>query len=224
MKMTINGRNTTPFAADTLSPLFGRFGGNSGPVINFSRHTYGRPKDLVKLAINDWLENKRPISEVRFSDSQKLETGTNPDPTKTASQQQVVSAPKSGAQEPPNSPEPSKLTLPSNVARIRPPITTQTTAKTLPTQPNHTPNYQPPRPQTPYTNHTPNLPPNTPTHLLANHPHLINNSGQQVRYNVHPPIQPRTPQVSDKPQAYADRLALLRKDHRGSKKTDNPEN
>ncbi len=69
MKMTINGRNTTPFGAETLPPMFNEhFGGHSSRVVQLSRQKYGKPRELVKIAINDWMENQRSISEVKMSD------------------------------------------------------------------------------------------------------------------------------------------------------------
>lgn len=79
MKMTINDRNTSPFSAQTMPPIFENFGGNTESIIGYSRNFYARPKELVKRAIVEWLENKRPISEVRMSD---LNIGTSLKPDK----------------------------------------------------------------------------------------------------------------------------------------------
>ncbi len=69
MKMIINNQNTTPFEARTFPHMFQDYGGNAASVINHSRKIYGRPSNLVKQAIQDWLDNKIPIPLVKLIDN-----------------------------------------------------------------------------------------------------------------------------------------------------------
>jgi hypothetical protein len=55
IKMSIKGKSTSPFLANTLPPIFDDAEGDFNKLIGLSRHKYGVPKEIVKDKINSWI-------------------------------------------------------------------------------------------------------------------------------------------------------------------------
>lgn len=75
MKMTIQGRVTPAFAANTLAPIFEKFYGSFDEVVEISREKYGRDKDFVRKDINDWLNDGEEVQALPDGKPKKKKKG-----------------------------------------------------------------------------------------------------------------------------------------------------
>jgi len=68
LRMSIEGRSSNPFLANTLPPIFTNFGGKFETMRQSSRKNYSRPKELVEKTTADWLEGKIAQEKLAASD------------------------------------------------------------------------------------------------------------------------------------------------------------
>jgi hypothetical protein len=57
LKLSIDGKATDPFMANTLPPVFANMGGRTNIVVALSRERYARDREVVKDKINRWLSD-----------------------------------------------------------------------------------------------------------------------------------------------------------------------
>jgi hypothetical protein len=63
LKLSIDGKATDPFLANTLAPVFDKLNGRTSAVVAISRERYGVAKDIIKDKINRWLSEESESEE-----------------------------------------------------------------------------------------------------------------------------------------------------------------
>jgi hypothetical protein len=66
LKLSIDGKATDPFLANTLPPIFEKMGGRSEIVHAMSRERYSMPKAVIKDKINRWLSEEFEDEEMEM--------------------------------------------------------------------------------------------------------------------------------------------------------------
>jgi Type IV secretion-system coupling protein DNA-binding domain len=99
LKLSIDGKATDPFLANTLPPIFEKMSGRAEIVQAMSRERYSIPKMVIKEKISRWLSEETESDE-ESSEAKQL-PGQKPKPATTQQPAPIVNSPQS---QPPSAP------------------------------------------------------------------------------------------------------------------------